>query len=161
LPCRTHVGVAVWSDAGYGFAPVALRQFGAPLLSLSVMCWAASGEPGGRAVLSHVATVLLYNMIVAALLVYSATISGLAGVVCGRRWSRMRRWRAGASWCCCNGAGASPKSIGARSMNGAASTRSARLPRSAALHKATNSEIRREGSGRASFKELHGKIGKV
>jgi len=57
------------------------RLFGSPLLSLSAMCWAASSGPRGPAVLSHVAAMLLYNVIVAALLVCSATILGLAGVV--------------------------------------------------------------------------------
>lgn len=56
------------------------RLFGAPLLSLGVMCWAASSGPDGRAKLSHVAAMLLYNGIVAGLLVYSAAVLALAGV---------------------------------------------------------------------------------
>ena len=72
------------------------RLFGAPLLSLSVMCWAASGEPGGRAVLSHVGAMLLYNVVVAALLVYSATILRLAGVAL---WPGVVAHALLAGWC--------------------------------------------------------------
>ena len=72
------------------------RLFGAPLLSLSGMCWAASRASGARAVLSHVAAMLLYNMIVAALLLYSATIVRLAGVAL---WPAVIAHAALAGWC--------------------------------------------------------------
>jgi hypothetical protein len=72
------------------------RLFGAPLLSLSVMCWAASKESGGRAVLSHVAAMLLYNMIVAALLLYSAMILRLVGVAL---WPAVIAHALLAGWC--------------------------------------------------------------
>ena len=72
------------------------RLFGAPLLSLGVMCWTASNGPGGQAALSQVAAMLVYNVIVAALLIYSATIVGLAGLAL---WPAVIAHGLLAGWC--------------------------------------------------------------
>jgi hypothetical protein len=72
------------------------RLFGAPLVSLAVMCWSASSGPRGRDALSHVGAMLLYNVIVAALLVYAGTLLGLAGVAL---WPAVIAHALLAGWC--------------------------------------------------------------
>ena len=72
------------------------RLFGAPLLSLGVMCWTASSGPGGQAARSQVAAMLIYNVIVAALLIYSATVVGLAGLAL---WPAVIAHGLLAGWC--------------------------------------------------------------
>jgi HdeA/HdeB family len=85
------------------------RMFGAPLLSLAVMCWSASSGPRDRAA-PHVGAMLLYNVIVAALLVYAGTLLGLAGVAL---WPAVVAHALLAGWCVAalfQGGGRAPRS---------------------------------------------------
>ena len=71
---------ALFGQADDAAFPILLaRLFGAPLLSLSFVCWTASRETSSHTILSHVAAMLLYNLVVAALLVYAGAMLGLAG----------------------------------------------------------------------------------
>jgi hypothetical protein len=118
-----------------------LAGLGAPLLSLSVMCWAASAEPRGRAILPHVPALLLYNVIVAALLLCDGDPSAggrrsLAGG--GRACVAGGLVRRGIA---ARGQAGRGKRCGAGSMNAASFARSRRLPRNAVLCEASNNGL--------------------
>lgn len=55
------------------------RVAGAAILALSVACWAARDAGTGKAVAGIVAAMLLYNVVVAALLIYVRFGPGLSG----------------------------------------------------------------------------------
>jgi hypothetical protein len=78
------------------WSPLLACLLSAPLLTLSIMCWGASSGPGGRAASSPVAAVLLYNVIVAALLIYAGMILGLVGIAL---WPAVVAHALLAGWC--------------------------------------------------------------
>ena len=88
---------ALFGQADDAAFPILLaRLFGAPLLSLSFVCWTASRETSSHTILSHVAAMLLYNLVVAALLVYAGQCWDWRASHSGPQSSRISFWPAGA-----------------------------------------------------------------
>ena len=71
------LGVPLDAPSGLVIARVA----GAALLSLCVVCWVARDDSSSRTARSVVAALLLYNVVVAALLVHARLGLGLSGIV--------------------------------------------------------------------------------
>lgn len=80
-------------------AQILARIAGAALISLGVACWFARPlrhDPASRAAQGLIMAMLLYNAVVAALLVYGATRDGLRGV---GLWPAAVLHSALAAWC--------------------------------------------------------------
>jgi hypothetical protein len=88
---------------------VIARVAGAALLSLCVVCWIAREDVGSRTARSLVAALLLYNVVVAVLLVHARIGFGLAGFIL---WPAVLLHTVLAVWCvrCLQKKGAGPAS---------------------------------------------------
>lgn len=75
---------------------IVARIAGGALLALGVACWFASSDIRSRAAFGVVAAMLVYNVTVAALLVYADVAKGAAGIAL---WPAVIAHTALAVWC--------------------------------------------------------------
>jgi hypothetical protein len=78
---------------------VVARVTGAALVALGVACWLARNEQGNRAAIGLVAAMLLYNTVVAVVLIYACLRLGLSGI---GLWPTVVLHAVLAVWCVAN-----------------------------------------------------------